>query len=133
MKKPVILLAIKCAALLYVLAFTGIDDFKKGKAATPLITKGNCSINILGQEDMSSYTFSFLLNGKVIAKKNGVEIYGEWMEDNISKKINIQFNTYNPTINSLNNRWIIKEVNENKLLIESPQTNNPSLVTIAAL
>ncbi len=133
MKKPIIILVLKCAMAIYLLAFTGIDNFKKGKSATPLITKGNCSINLIGQDEFTSYTFTFLQNGTVVAKKDGVEITGQWMEDNISKKINIHFSTYNPTLSKLNNQWNIKDVNESQLLIESPQTNNPSLVTIASL
>jgi hypothetical protein len=133
MKKPVLLLTLKCAVVVYLLAFTGIDNFKKGKSATPLITKGNCSINLSGQDEFALYTFTFLPNGTVVAKKDAIEITGQWMEDNISKKINILFSTYNPTLSKLNNRWNIKDVKENQLLIESPQTNNPSLVTIASL
>jgi hypothetical protein len=133
MKKPIIILVVKCVAIVYLLAFTSIDNFKKGKSATPLITKGNCTINLMGDDVFSMYTFTFLTNGTVVAKKDNIEITGEWMEDNISKKINIHFSTYNPTLSKLNNRWNIKDVNENQLLIESPQTNHPSVVTIASL
>lgn len=119
--------------MVYLLAFTSIDNFNKGKSATPLITKGNCSINVMGQDDFASYTFTFLPTGTVLAQKDGIKISGQWMEDNISKKINIHFSTYNPTLTKLNNSWKIKDVTENQLLIESQQANNPSLLTIASL
>jgi archaellum component FlaF (FlaF/FlaG flagellin family) len=133
MKKPSVIFILKCTAILYLSAFTNIDMFTKGKAATPLITKGNCKVQVLGQDEFTAFTFTFNANGTVTAKKDNVQINGLWMEDNIDNKINIRFNTFNPTIQKLNNRWLIKEVTQNQLLIQSNESSNASFVTIASL
>jgi hypothetical protein len=133
MKKPSVIFILKCTAILYISAFTNIDIFTKGKAATPLITKGNCKVEVIGQDEFTAFTFTFNLNGTVTATKDNLQIKGLWMEDNIDKKISIQFNTYNPTIQKLNNRWLIKEVTKNQLLIQSSESSNASFVTIASL
>jgi hypothetical protein len=133
MKKPSVIFILKCTAILYISAFTNIDNLTKGKAATPLITKGNCKVQVLGQDEFTAFTFAFNANGTVTASKDNLQIKGLWMEDNIDKKINIRFNTYNPTIQKLNNRWLIKEVTKNQLLIQSSESSNASFVTIASL
>jgi archaellum component FlaF (FlaF/FlaG flagellin family) len=133
LKKSTTIFFVKCTIILYVAAFTNIDAFKKGKAATPLITKGNCKVEVLGVEEFSAYTFTFNTNGTVKAIKDNIETNGEWIENNIDKKINIHFNTYNPTLQQLNNSWLIKNVTQNQLYIQSNKNNDGSFVTIASL
>ena len=133
MKKPAIIFILKCVAIFYISAFTNMDGIKKDKTAASLIPKGNCKINLQNCNEFSAYTFAFINNGTVLAKKDGIEITGQWAEDNSSKKINIHFNTYNAALSKLNNSWIIKDVNKNQLVIETVQNGNLGLVTIASL
>ena len=116
MNSSSIIFTLKCSAILYFAAFAQTSKLTTIKSATPLITKGCWKIefyNDVGKsqpECFSCYTLVFGSAGKLKAVKNGVEIYGNWSEDNILNRININLGNEDPQLAKLNDYWNIKDI-----------------------
>ena len=130
MKKPLLIFAIKCSVIIYFAACTGIDDYTNTVAATPHVTKGSWKINLFTEEKIDEtatfdgYTLTFEQNGKIIARKNGEQITGNWAEDDILKRITINLNTKDPVLAKLNDYWNISAVSKTGVNLQN--TQNPS-------
>lgn len=83
--------------------------------------------------DFEGYVFSFDAEGKVIASKNGVAIEGNWLEDNISKKITMNFTNDNPALSQLNDRWNISSISNGGITFENNSDLNTEKLYITAL
>jgi hypothetical protein len=130
MKKPILLFTIKCSIILYFAACTSINDYTTAVSATPIVTQGEWKINLFieSQNDETNvfdgYTLTFEPSGKIIAKKNGQKISGNWSEDDISRRITINLDTKNPALAKLNSNWSISNVSNAGVSFEN--TKNPS-------
>lgn len=116
MKKPVLLFALKCSVIIYFAACTNIQNFGVSNSVTKLITKGNWKVNCYSNSNTDNtcnfkdYSFTFAASGNVIAVKDGISYTGNWLEDNISKKITINFNKSNAILDELNDYWDITAI-----------------------
>lgn len=117
MKKSFLLFALKSAVILYFAACTSIDHYTTGRSATPIVTKGTWKVNSYKKadnnltNDLAGYTFTFNSSGMVKASKNGVDINGNWFEDDIENRINIDLGKADPSLEKMNGRWHIKDLN----------------------
>ena len=132
MKKPFLFFAIKASIIVYFAACTGIDHYTTAKSATPIVTRGSWKANLNGGNDQANafagYTFTFNEYGIVKATKNGVDINGNWFEDNISNRININFGEKDPSLAKLNTYWNITQVSNLQVgLQNSGNTANDKL------
>lgn len=118
MKKPALLFALKCSVIIYFAACTNIQDFGVSNSVTKLVTKGNWKVNCYSNSNADNtcnfkdYTFTFDASGKVFAVKDGISYTGNWLEDNISKKITINFNKSNAILDELNDYWDITAISD---------------------
>ncbi len=118
MKKPVLLFALKCSVILYFAACTSIENLAVSKSVTQLVTKGTWKVNCYSSTitdntcDFKDYTFTFDPSGKVIALKDNLSFTGNWIEDNISKKIIINFNNSNVLLDELSDYWNITSITD---------------------
>ncbi|MEI8059157.1 MAG: hypothetical protein WCG67_03275 [Ferruginibacter sp.] len=125
MTKPVLLFAVKCAIIVYFAAFSNIQKLGVSTSVSDLVTKGSWRVNCYDNAQIdktcifNGYTFSFDASGKVVASKNGQLFEGNWLEDNISKKITFSFNNINPALTQLNNHWAISNISGNGITFES--------------
>lgn len=130
MKSPLLLFALKCSVILYFAACSGIGDYSTAVSATPLVTKGAWKVNLYMNankdqtNDFAGYAFTFNPGGKIIASKNGMEITGNWSEDDISKRITINLGNKDPLLTKLNNYWNISAITKAGVLFQN--TKNPS-------
>ena len=130
MKKPFLFFAIKCSIIIYFAACTGIDHYTTAKSATPIVTKGVWKVNLYRDSnkdqtnDFAGYTFTFNEYGKITASKNGININGNWFEDNISNRLNIDFGVTNPSFVKLNTYWNITQVT--KVQVGLQNSNGPT-------
>jgi hypothetical protein len=117
MKKPFLLFALKAAVILYFAACTSIDHYTTGKSATPIVTKGVWKVNFFKDayngrtSDLAGYTFTFNSSGVVKASKNGVDISGNWFEDDIANRISIDLGATDPSLIKMNGDWNIRNLN----------------------
>lgn len=140
MKKPVLLFALKCSVIIYFAACANIEKFSVSNAVSQqLISKGtwkvNCydNANIDNTCDFEGYIFSFDAYGKVIARKNGIAIEGNWLEDNISKKITLSFRKENSVLLQLNDHWNISSISNGGITFENNSYLNAEKLYITAL
>ena len=111
-----IIFTVKCSAILYFAAFAQTSNLTTIKSATPRITKGSWKIEFINEagksqpQCFSCYTLVFGSAGELKAVNNGVEIDGNWSEDNISKRININLGKEDPQLAKLNDYWNIKDI-----------------------
>ena len=131
MKKPFLLFTLKVAVILYFAACTGIDHYTAGQSVTPIVTRGTWKIKFFEASNnndqsgqYSGYTFVFHSNGILEASKNDISIRGKWFEDDVSKKINIQFGLTDPALTRLNSHWQIRQIDNGA--IELQDTKNDS-------
>jgi hypothetical protein len=130
MKKPFLLFTIKCSVILYFAACTGINEYTVAESATPHVTKGSWKINLFTESkidkttNFDGYTLTFESNGKIIASRNGQVITGNWYEDDIIKKININLDTKDPALTKLNDYWNISDISNAGLELQN--ADNPS-------
>ena len=138
MKKPSLLFALKSAVILYFAACTSIDHYTAGKAATPIVTKGIWKVNFFKDaennltNDLAGYTFTFNSSGVVKATKNGVDINGNWFEDDIANRITIDLGATDPSLEKINRHWNIKDLNNATVEFQDDDntTNNKLNMTI---
>ncbi len=130
MKSPLLLFALKCSVILYFAACSGISDYSTGVSATPLVTKGAWKVNLFieagkGQvNQLAGYSLIFDPAGTIKATKDGVEVSGNWSEDDILKRITISLDTNDPRLIMLNNYWNISAVTKTGVTLQN--TTNPS-------
>ena len=130
MKKPLIIFALKCSAILYFAACTGLDKYTTAVSATPLVTKGAWKVNLFIDADkdqtnkLAGYTLTFDPAGTIKAKKDGKEITGNWSEDDISKRITINLETEDPILARLNDYWNVAAITKTGVNLQN--TGNPS-------
>ncbi|MEI9957630.1 MAG: hypothetical protein WDM90_15335 [Ferruginibacter sp.] len=125
MKIPKLIFALKCSVIVYIAACTGIDKLTVSDSLSQLVTKGtwkvNCytgTNNVDNTCNFQDYTFAFEKNGNVTATKKGVSFKGHWLEDNISKKITINFDNSNLVLNELNDYWDITSIADGGITFE---------------
>ena len=121
MNNSLLLFATKCSVILYFATFTSINNLSVVRTVTPVITKGAWKAEIsAGQvNQLDGYSFTFNASGHVKASKNGVEINGNWAEDNISKKISLNLGSADPALTQLNNYWEIKYFNNSMVSLQN--------------
>jgi hypothetical protein len=128
MKKPFLLFALKSAVILYFAACTSIDHYTTGKSATPIVTKGVWKVHFFTDEnnnqtnDLAGYTFTFNSSGIVKASKNGVDINGNWFEDDIANRISIDLGASDSSLAKINGHWNIREISN--AAVEFQDNNN---------
>ena len=139
MNKPFLLFAVKCSVILYFVSCTGLDSLIIEKSATPLITKGIWKLNLypaaynLPENDLSGYNFTFLSTGELKVIKDGIEVKGNWSEDDILKRICINLGETGPALNRLNGYWNIKEINNANIILQPFDKHDLSMLNIASL
>lgn len=140
MKKPVLLFALKCSVIIYFAACTNIEQLSVSNAVSQqLISKGSWKVNCYDNASIDNtcafegYSFSFDAYGKVTASKDGNAIEGNWLEDNISKKITISFTKDHPTLSQLNDHWNISSINDDGITFENNTDLNAEKLYITAL
>ena len=128
MKKPFFLFALKSAVILYFAACTSIDHYTTGRTATPIVTKGIWKANLSGNannkpsNDLAGYTFTFNPSGIIKASKNGVDITGNWFEDDIANRISIDLGTTDPFLEKINGHWDIEDLNNANIEFQDNNT-----------
>lgn len=139
MKKPLLLFALKCCVIIYFAACTNIQKLADSKSVSQLVTKGNWQVNCFTNTiadntcDFKGYTFSFDAAGNVSAVKDGEKFSGNWIEDNISKKITIHFTTGNAVLNELNDYWNITSITNAGISFEKTTNKETEKFYITAL
>lgn len=139
MKKPVLLFALKCSVIIYCVAFTNIHHIGASNSVSELVTKNTWKVNCFDNatEDntciFEGYSFSFDPSGKVTASKNGISAEGSWLEDNISKKISLSFNSADAALLQLNNHWNIENISEKGITFENKTDNSSEKLFITSL
>lgn len=124
MKKHYLLFAIKCSVIIYFSACTGINKLGDSKSITRQVTHGKWKVNCFSNSktditcNFEGYTFNFEESGRVIAVNNENRIEGNWLEDQITKKITIRFDDSNEVLNDLNNYWNITSVTNEGISFE---------------
>lgn len=125
MKSPLLLFALKCSVILYFAACSGINDYTTAISATPYVTKGVWKVEQFIDADkdqtleLTGYYLTFDPAGKIKAIKNGVEVNGNWSEDDILKRITISLDTNDPELVKLNNYWNISTVTKNGVTLQN--------------
>jgi hypothetical protein len=139
MKKPVLLFALKCSVIVYFAACTNIQQIGVSSSVSELVTKGNWKVNCYDNANIDNtcifegYSFSFEASGKVTASKNGVSFEGNWIEDNISKKVTLSFQNSNSVLSELNNRWNIESISDKGLTFENNTGKDSEKLYISSL
>jgi hypothetical protein len=139
MKSPLLLFSIKCSVILYFAACTGINEYSTAVSATPHVTKGSWKVNLFtdAKNDQTTafagYTLTFEPSGKIIASKNGKIITGNWYEDDIIKKININLDTKDPALTKLNNYWNIADISTSGLNLQNSQYPSTGRLQLTSL
>lgn len=139
MKSPLLLFSIKCSVILYFAACTGINEYSTAVSATPHVTKGSWKINLFTEAKndkttaFEGYTLTFEPNGKIIAIKNGQTITGNWYEDDIIKKININLDTKDPALTKLNDYWYITYISNSGLDLKNSQNPTTGRLQLTSL
>ena len=140
MKKPVLLFALKCSVIIYFAACTNIEQYSVSNSVSQqLISKGTWKVNCYDNANTDNtcifegYAFSFDATGKVTARKNGITNEGNWLEDNISKKITLNFKNENPALSQLNDSWNIATISDTGITFENNSDQNSEKLYITGL
>ncbi len=139
MKKPFLLFTLKCSVILYFAACTGINSYTNSVAATPHVTKGTWKVNLFtttGVDETSQlngYNLTFSPSGKITAQKNGEVTTGNWSEDEIEKKIAINFDTQDPVLEKLNSYWDISTANNTSIQLKDTENSSNGWLQITSL
>jgi len=133
MKKPFLLFAIKCSVIMYFAACTSIENYTTAKSATPIVTKGVWKVKLFQDanndktNDFAGYVFTFTMSGSVKASKNGVDINGNWAEDDISKQITLNLDVSDASLVKLNSHWNITDITKSEISLQNNSTANTRL------
>ena len=139
MKKPLLLFALKCTVIVYFAACTSIQNYTIAKSATPIVTKGAWKVNLFMDanndktNDFAGYSFTFNMSGDLKASRNGIDINGNWAEDNVSKRITIDFGTADHALVKLNDFWNISAISDANVNLESSDRSATDRLNIATL
>jgi len=139
MKKPLLLFAVKSAVILYFAACTSIQDYTVASSATPVVTKNAWKVNLFMDanndhtNDFEGYTFAFNISGDLKVSRNGVDVNGNWAEDNISKRITIDLGNTDQTLVKLNDYWRISSLKNEAVDMESSNKPVTGRLLITAL
>ena len=133
MKKPFLLFALKAAVILYFAACTSVDSYTTGKSATPIVTKGVWKVDFFTDSDnnccnnLAGYTFTFNSSGIMKATKNGVDISGNWFEDDITNRISIDLGITDPALSKINGHWNITDIKKSAVNFQDIKASNEKL------
>ena len=125
MTKPFLLFAIKCSVIVYFAACTSIEHYSKAISASPFMTNGTWKVKLYQDthnnttNEFGGYTFTFDKSGYVDANKNGVNVRGNWVEDDISKKITIDIKANDPVLSKLNTNWNITNISSSEVSLQN--------------
>lgn len=125
MRKPLLLVALKAAVILYFAACANVEDDRPFKSITPLVTKGNWKVNLYMDanqdktNDFAGYTFTFTGNGDLTATKNGIAVNGNWYEDNTTNRVLINLGNSDVMLTSLNDAWNVGEFSNTNVSLQS--------------
>ncbi|MBS1509627.1 MAG: hypothetical protein JST86_02205 [Bacteroidetes bacterium] len=140
MKKPALLFALKCSVIIYFAACSSIDKLSVSDSIShQLVSRTAWKVNCYDKASSDNtcifegYTFNFDASGKVVAAKNGKTIEGNWLEDNISKKITLHFNGANAELMQLNNYWDISNISEAGITFEKETDKSSEKLYITSL
>lgn len=139
MKNSILLFAIKCSAILYFAACTGIDQYTTAVSATPHVTKGAWKVNLYTKAtndqttEFAGYELTFEPTGKIIANKNGKLVTGNWAEDDILKRITINLDTKDPSLLKLNSYWNISNITNSGLSLQNEDHTEKGRLQITSL
>ncbi len=139
MRKPLLLVALKATIILYFAACANVEDYTASRTVTPVVTKGSWRVNLYMDaandktNDFAGYTFSFNGNGEIKATKNGVVTTGNWYEDNITKRVSINFGSADPVLNNINDSWRINAVDNTTINLQGEGNASSEVLTITIL
>jgi hypothetical protein len=138
-KKPFLLFTLKCTVILYFAACTGINNYTNSVAATPQVTKGTWKVDLFSRtgidetSQLHGYDLTFSSSGKMTVKKNGEITTGNWSEDEIENKININLDTKDPVLEKLNNYWDISVVKDKNIQLKNAENASGGRLQITSL
>jgi hypothetical protein len=125
--------------IIYFAACTNIQQLTVSSSVSELVTKGTWKVNCYDNANIDNtcifegYAFNFDATGKVVASKNGKSFEGNWIEDNISKKITLSFSNNNPALAELNNHWTIGNISDKGITFENNNEQNSEKLYISSL
>ncbi len=131
--------ALKFAVILYFAACTSIDHYTIGKTVTPVVTRGVWKVDLLKgankgkSNDLSGYTFTFNSSGILTASKNGVDVTGNWFEDDITNRMTIKLDGTDPSLTKLNAHWNIREISNEAVQLQDDNSANNEKLDITML
>jgi hypothetical protein len=138
MRKP-ILWGLQALVIFYFVACSSVEDYPSTQAITPVVTKGNWKVNLYMDanndktNDFTGYSFTFAGDGSLKASKAGVEIAGNWYEDNISKRVVINLGNTDPMLIRLNDSWNISDVSNTTVSFENNDAQSIDRLKITSL
>ena len=133
MKNSFLLFFIKCAVIVYVTAFTNIQDLAIADTAIQDITNRKWEVNLYSDTDnnrsneFTGYIFTFNALGEMIVRKGGVEVKGNWSEDKITKRVTLNFGNTDRVLEKLNNYWSISDITNTKVSLHNNDQANIKL------
>lgn len=136
MTKQFLLFAVKCSVILYIIACTDIGNQTISRSATPVVTKGIWKINLYQNtknNDLAGYIFTFYNRGEIKASKNGVDIIGNWKEDNIAHGITLDLGNKDKVLSKLNKYWNISSIDGSIISLQNSSTILNEKMTICML
>lgn len=139
MKKPALLFVLKCTAIIYFAACSGLDAFTTTKSVTPQVTRGSWKVNCYSNTTADNtcifedYSFTFDPTGTVTAVKNGQTVKGNWFEDDIHQKITISFKNSGTALDQLNDYWNIASIKDGEISFEKKAGSDTDKLYITAL
>ncbi len=139
MRKPILMVALKAAVILYFAACANIEDYTVSKSATPVVTKGSWMVNLYIEassnktNDFAGYEFIFDSNGEIKATHNGITISGNWYEDYITRKVMISLGNTDPTLDRLNNAWRVTDVNNTAVSLQGDGNGGTETLSLTSL
>lgn len=82
---------------------------------------------------LNGYNLTFSPSGKITAQKNGEVTTGNWSEDEIEKKIAINFDTQDPVLEKLNSYWDISTANNTSIQLKDTENSSAGRLQITSL
>jgi hypothetical protein len=93
------------------------QDITAFNTVTEVVTQGKWKVDIYldanqdQTNDFAGFSFTFNRNGTVSATSVTDNYTGTWTENQVDRKLMIQFNTNNAALNKINDTWNVTEVN----------------------
>lgn len=139
MRKPILMVALKAAVILYFAACANIEDYTMSKSITPVVTRGSWRVNLYMDanndktNDFKDYTFSFDSNGEIQASRNGTTITGDWYEDYITRKVMINLGNSDPVLDKINDAWRVTDVNNAAVSLQGDGNGGTEALSLSSL